>query len=328
MSEEKDPWFIPISTESPIETPDSISATLPEPIEVFPELATRSLRLLKRAVMGVLALVVVLVTWQSIELVQFLYSFHWFPAVLALALLFILSIVTGKAVIEFFLYQRDFKNIAKLQDVSEQVRTQRSQRLKTAWSAELQKLYQNKPQQVVLEQALATMPDYNDDREMLAHLDNHFFQKLDQQALNLISNHSQQVALMVALSPFAALDMLLALWRSIRMLDEICQIYGIRPSLPARLHLIRMVLRQMALAGATDLLSDQLADFTSNRLLGLVSGQVASGLGVGIYTARIGLRALSLCRPLPFKEEQKPGIRRLAKSILSTLEARFKKTSV
>ena len=326
MSDEKDPYFIPMPTESILEKPDSISETLPEQIDDFPALAARSMRLVKRVVVGVLTLILVLSTWQSIELIQFLNQFHWSLAAIAGVLLGVLGIFTGKAVVEFFLYQRDFKTIETLQDVSRQIQTQRSQQLKQVWTAGLHKLYQDKPQQVLLEQALATMPDYSDDREMLVHLDHHLFQKLDQQALTLISNHSQQVALMVALSPFAAVDMLLALWRTVKMLDEICQVYGIRPSLPARLHLIRMVLRQMALAGATDLLSDQLADFTSNRLLGLVSGQVASGLGVGIYTGRIGLRAMALCRPLSFMEDQKPGIRRLAKSILSSLEARFNKT--
>ncbi|USE39849.1 TIGR01620 family protein [Endozoicomonas sp. SCSIO W0465] len=222
---------------------------------------------------------------------------------------------------------RDFRQITELREQAVRFHDQRTAVLKHHWLPQLRKLYQGKPQQVLLEQVLSEMPDYSDDREVLSHLDVHFFQKLDHQALTRISQHSQQVALMVALSPFAAVDMLLSVWRSIRMLDEICQVYGVRPSLPARSHLLTMVLEQMALAGAAELLSDQLADFTSNRLLGMVSSQAASGVGVGIYSARIGLRALALCRPVPFADDQKPGIGRLARSILTAMQTRFRNTA-
>ncbi|MFK0571306.1 TIGR01620 family protein [Endozoicomonas sp.] len=326
MSKHHDPYFIPLETEKTLDTPDSISGGFQEPLLTGPELATKPLRFLGKAFSGLLILVLVLVLWKTAELGLFLYQLHWSLAWLFSALLLVLTVIVGKAVAEFFLYQRDFSSIADLQEQATQCRDQRATTLKTQWLSQLNKLYHGKPQQVMLEQALAVMPDYSDDREMLSHLDAHFFQKLDQQAHTRISQHSQQVALMVALSPFAAVDMLLAAWRSVRMLDEICQIYGVRPSLPARSHLLRLILEQMTLAGATELLSDQLADFTSNRLLGVVSSQVASGVGVGIYSARIGLRGMALCRPIPFADDQKPGIGRLAKNILSSLEDRFQRT--
>lgn len=331
MSRQHDPYFIPLETEKTLDTPESISGGFQEQLLTAPELATKPLRFLGKAFSGLLLLVLVLVLWQTAELGLFLYQLHWSLALLFSVLLLVLAAIVGKAAVEFFLYQRDFRSIVDLQEQAMQFRDQRTTTLKTHWVSRLKKLYQEKPQQVMLEQALAMMPDYSDDSEMLAHLDAHFFRKLDQQALTRISQHSQQVALMVALSPFAAVDMLLAVWRSVRMLDEICQIYGVRPSVPARTHLLRLILEQMALAGATDFfseqLSDQLADFTSNRLLGVISSQMASGLGVGIYSARIGLRAMALCRPIPFSDDQKPSIGRLAKNILSSLETRFQRTS-
>lgn len=331
MSRHHDPYFIPLATEKTLDTPDSISGDFQEPLLAGTELTTKPLRFLGKAFAGLLILVLVLVLWQTAELGFFLYQLHWSLVLIFAALLLVLTIVVGKALVEFFLYQRDFSKIAELQEQAVQFRDQRATTLKTQWVSQLQTLYHGKPQQAMLEQSLAVMPDYSDDSEVLTHLDAHFFRKLDQQALGRISQHSQQVALMVALSPFAAIDMLLSVWRSVRMLDEICQIYGVRPSLPARTHLLRLILEQMMLAGAADFfseqLSDQLADFTSNRLLGVVSSQVASGVGVGIYSARIGLRAMALCRPIPFADDQKPGIGRLARNILSSLEARFQKAS-
>lgn len=327
MSRHHDPYFIPLETEKTLDTPDSIVGDVQEQLLTGPELAIKPLRFLGKAFSGLLLLVLVLVCWQTAGLGLFLYQLHWSLALLFSAVLLVLTVVVGKALVEFFLYQRDFRKIAELQEQANQFRDQRATTLKAQWVSQLQKLYHGKPQQAMLEQSLSVMPDYSDDSEVLTHLDAHFLQKLDQQALARISQHSQQVALMVALSPFAAIDMLLSVWRSVRMLDEICQIYGVRPSLPARAHLLRLILEQMTLAGATELLSDQLADFTSNRLLGVVSSQVASGVGVGIYSARIGLRAMALCRPIPFADDQKPGIGRLARNILSSLEARFQKAS-
>ncbi len=327
MSRHHDPYFIPLATEKTLDTPDSISGDFQEQLLAGTELTTKPLRFLGKAFAGLLILVLVLVLWQTAELGFFLYQLHWSLVLIFAALLLVLTVVVGKALVEFFLYQRDFRKIAELQEQAVQFRDQRATTLKTQWVSQLQTLYHGKPQQAMLEQSLAVMPDYSDDSEVLAHLDAHFFQKLDQQALGRIAQHSQQVALMVALSPFAAIDVLLSVWRSVRMLDEICQIYGVRPSLPARTHLLRLILEQMTLAGATELLSDQLADFSSNRLLGVVSSQVASGVGVGIYSARIGLRAMALCRPNPFADDQKPGIGRLARNILSSLEARFQKAS-
>ncbi len=49
-------------------------------------------------------------------------------------------------------------------------------------------------------------------------------------ALKQITAYSQQTGVLIALSPLALLDMVLALWRNVRMIDEIGQIYGLRPS--------------------------------------------------------------------------------------------------
>lgn len=328
MSDQNDPYFIPLTPQQPLDTPKSISDGLQERFLNEPELAAKPLRFLGKAMYALFALISSLVLWQTVQLALFLHQQHWALAAVFAVMLLLVVVTVVRAAMEFFLYQRDFRRIGKLQEQARHCRDQRTAILKDQWLEQLRALYQDKPQQVLLEQALANAPDYSDDRELLAHLDNHFIHQLDQQALARISYHSQQVALMISLSPFAALDMLLSLWRSVRMLDEICQVYGVRPSLPARTHLLRLVFEQMTLAGATDLLTDHLADqvtdFTSNRLLGVVSSQVASGVGVAVYSARIGLRAMTLCRPIPPTDDQKPGMSRLIKSILSSLEARLR----
>src|SRR5690554_7520572 len=81
------------------------------------------------------------------------------------------------------------------------------------------------------------MPDYSNDKEVIQHIDTTFLKPLDEEATRRISTYCVQTGVGVAISPWASLDMLLSLWRSIKMIDDIAQVYGVRPSLPNRLRL-------------------------------------------------------------------------------------------
>ncbi|MGI9282676.1 MAG: TIGR01620 family protein [Endozoicomonas sp.] len=324
-TQEKDDFFIPLDQSVELETPESLSDDQDLPLLSDPSLSLKPLRFLSRAAKGILALITVLATWQTVEFFHFLSQAHWSLAALFGLLIAGLTGVLGKAAWEYFGYQKDFKGVDQLQSSAEGLLKARSSGQSKSWLAKLNALYRNKPHQPLLEKALSTLPDYADDAETLQHLDQHLFRNLDQQAISRISRHSQQTAIMVAISPLALLDMVLSGWRCLKMLDEICQIYGLRPSLPARMKLLKMILTQMALAGSTDLITDQLADLTSSKLISTISTQAATGAGIGFYTARIGFLAMELCRPVPFAEGQRPGMGKMAKEIISSIRARFQK---
>ena len=321
---QQDDYFIPLDEQETLDLPESVTGENSNPLLNDPSLILKPVQFISRAVTGLFALLMVFVVWQSVQFFEFLYASHWSLAAVFSVLLFTLLGVVGKATLDFFRYQKDFREIIQLQASADTMLSTRSTGQGKHWLSRLQKLYRGKPHQDKLTHVLAKLPDYSDDSEIIQHLDQHLLQTLDKQAINQISRHSQQTALMVALSPVAAIDMLLSVWRCLKMIDEICQIYGIRPSLPARTRLLRMVFKQMALAGATDLISGQLADFASNKLIGTISAQAGSGLGVGLYSARIGFQVMEICRPIPFQAEQKPKLRNLAKNLYSQLKNQFK----
>ena len=320
----QDDYFIPLDDHDTLDIPDSVTGQNNDPLLSDPSLVLKPLRFIRRAVSGLFALLMVFVVWQSIQFFEFLYTSHWMLAAVFSVLMLMLLGIVGRSALDFFRYQRDFQEMDHLQQSAHAMLETRSTGKSKPWLAQLQKLYKGKPHQEKLAQSLSSLPDYADDSELIQHLDQHLLQTLDQQAIHQISRHSQQTALMVALSPVAAIDMLLSAWRCLKMIDEICQIYGIRPSIPARTRLLRMVFNQMALAGATDLISGQLADFASNKLVGTISAQAGSGLGVGLYTARIGFQVMEICRPVPFQSEQRPKLRSLAKNIYLKLSQQFK----
>jgi putative membrane protein len=157
---------------------------------------------------------------------------------------------------------------------------------------------------------------------VIDHIDRVFLQPLDKEALRRISNFSLQTGAAVAVSPWAALDMLLSLWRSIKMIDDVAQVYGMRPSLANRYKLLKLVIHQLAFVGVSEIVIDQVMDeFGSSTLTGIASARLGQGLGAGIYTARIGIAAMSVSRPIVFSKENRPKAKSVIKPMIENMKA-------
>ena len=86
------------------------------------------------------------------------------------------------------------------------------------------------------------------------------------------------------------------------MLDNLADIYGVELGYWSRIKLFKAVLFNMAMAGVSDLAVDASIDLLSMDLAGKVSTRAAQGFGVGILTARLGIRAMDLLRPLKWQD--------------------------
>ncbi len=106
--------------------------------------------------------------------------------------------------------------------------------------------------------------------------------------------------MIVAVSPLAVIDMFFLSWRNIRLVNQIAQIYGIELGYWSRLRLLKMVLLNLAFAGATEVVQDIGLDWLSQDLTAKLSARAAQGIGVGLLTARLGIKAMEFCRPLVF----------------------------
>ncbi len=62
----------------------------------------------------------------------------------------------------------------------------------------------------------------------------------------------------------------------------------------------------MAFAGASELATDASMDMLSLDLAGRLSARAGQGLATGLLSARLGLRAQRLCRPVAFTPEEQP----------------------
>lgn len=159
------------------------------------------------------------------------------------------------------------------------------------------------------------------DGEVLDMYDAMVVSEQDKLATKVVSQHATESAALVAISPLAIADMLLVAWRNFKMIDSLADIYGVELGYWSRLQLFKSTLINMAAAGASELAIDASMDLMSMDLAGRVSARAGQGLGVGILTARLGLKAMALLRPMPWHEERRVKLGAIRKQIVEKIAA-------
>ncbi len=184
-----------------------------------------------------------------------------------------------------------------------------------------QQISENLPCDLVSEQEQAWQDALNaqySDSELLQFYSRVVLTKVDEKAMAEIAKFSTEAVDLVALSPVALIDMLIILSRNLRMINKVALLYGIKLGYWSRIKLIRQVFVNMVYAGASELITDFGSDMIGADLLGKLSGRLAQGLGAGMLTARLGVKTMQLCRPIPFKD--KPKLADVRKEMLSTIK--------
>ena len=159
------------------------------------------------------------------------------------------------------------------------------------------------------------------DAEVLELYDAMVVAEQDKKATAIVTRYSTEAAALVAVSPLAMADMLLVGWRSLKMVDQLAQLYGVELGYWSRLKLFKAVLINMAAAGASELVVDASIDLMSMDLAAKVSTRAGQGIGVGILTARLGIKAMTLLRPLPWAEQRRVKLSEVRKHILTKIAA-------
>jgi putative membrane protein len=159
------------------------------------------------------------------------------------------------------------------------------------------------------------------DAEVLDMYDAMVVSEQDKAATKVVSQHATESAALVAISPLAIADMLLVAWRNFKMIDSLAEIYGVELGYWSRLKLFKATLINMAAAGASELAIDASMDLMSMDLAGKVSARAGQGLGVGILTARLGIKAMALLRPIPWHKDRQVKLGAIRKQIVEKVAA-------
>ena len=165
---------------------------------------------------------------------------------------------------------------------------------------------------------------HHSDKEIMTLYANSLLITQDTQAKKLINRFATESALLVALSPLALVDMMAVLWRGTKLIEQIGKIYGIGFGYASRIKLYRMLIKQVMFVGSAELISDLAATALSAELLGKLSGRAAQGVSAGIFTARIGYKAMELSRPLPKLEHKRSLLKGTVQSIAGKILKRGK----
>jgi putative membrane protein len=150
------------------------------------------------------------------------------------------------------------------------------------------------------------------ERELLA--------PLDAQAKRAIAGAARQVAAVTALSPRAIVDVAFVVFAAAKLLRRIAQIYGGRPGTLGFLRLARAAFNHLAVTGGVAVGDSLLQQVLGLGLAARVSAKLGEGVLNGLMTARFGLAALAVCRPLPFVKEEPPRLGDVAGELLSREE--------
>ncbi|MHA7873911.1 YcjF family protein [Roseivivax sp.] len=149
------------------------------------------------------------------------------------------------------------------------------------------------------------------ERELLA--------PLDARAEAEVKAAARQVAAVTALVPLAFADVAAALSANLRMIRRIAEIYGGRSGTLGAWRLTRAVFSHLVATGAVAVGDDMIEPILGGGLLARVSRRFGEGLVNGALTARVGVAAMEVCRPLPFTPERRPSVRRIVTTSLTGL---------
>jgi putative membrane protein len=156
-----------------------------------------------------------------------------------------------------------------------------------------------------------------DGRDLLRLAERDLVAPLDARAKALASGAARRVSVVTAVSPRAFVDVLFVLWESVRLIRRLATLYGGRPGTLGLLRLLKAVLSHLAVTGSIAVGDTILQQFVGHGLAGRLSAKLGEGVVNGLMTARIGLSAMDVCRPLPFISEERPRLKDLAGDLVT-----------
>ena len=142
---------------------------------------------------------------------------------------------------------------------------------------------------------------------------------LDARAMREVEAAARQVATVTAIVPLALADVFTAFTANLRMIRRIAEIYGGRAGTLGSWRLTRSVLAHLVATGAVAVGDDLIGSIAGGGVLSKVSRRFGEGVINGALTARVGVAAIEVCRPLPFHSVARPSVTALVRRALTGL---------
>jgi putative membrane protein len=139
---------------------------------------------------------------------------------------------------------------------------------------------------------------------------------LDEEARRLVAAAAKRVSVVTAVSPRAAVDMAFVFITVLALVRRLADLYGARPGAIGRLRLIRLAISHLAVTGGMAASDSLIQQVLGHGVAAKLSARLGEGVLNGLLTARLGLAAIEVARPLPFAALPKPALRDLVAGLL------------
>ncbi|KJC58672.1 membrane protein [Bradyrhizobium sp. LTSPM299] len=187
--------------------------------------------------------------------------------------------------------------------------------------AELMKLAHQTPRLARARSALQShTDDIIDGADMIRLAERELMAPLDEEARRLVSAAAQRVSVVTAVSPRAMIDVLFVFVASLRMIRQLARLYGGRPGALGMVSLMRHVIAHLAITGGMAASDSLIQQMLGHGIAAKLSQRLGEGILNGLLTARLGLAAIDVTRPLPFNALPRPALADLAKDLLRKRE--------
>lgn len=175
--------------------------------------------------------------------------------------------------------------------------------------AQLTGLYANRPDTA---QGRARIKEHAaeiiDGRDLLTLYERDLMRPLDQQGRTLVMNAAKRVSIVTAVSPRALIDIGYVLYENVKLIRSIADLYGGRPGKLGFWRLARNVVGHLAVTGSIAIGEGVIQQLVGQGVAAKLSSRLGEGVINGMLTARIGIAAIDLCRPLPFTDQSRPSV--------------------
>ncbi len=176
-----------------------------------------------------------------------------------------------------------------------------------AVAREIISLYANRPETA---RGRAALNDHIDEiidgRDLIGLAETELLLPLDETAKTMVMSSAKRVALLTAVSPRAFVDLIFVATEILRSIRQLATLYGGRPGVLGFLRLARAAFTHLAVTGGMAAGDSVLQPILGHGIAARLSARLGEGVVNGLLTARIGIAAIDVCRPLPFVTGRPP----------------------